>query len=409
MSTGLGTDLPPLGAALDDDEELGWKEEGLFVRDLEGRLIRYDEPTRDLLEKKVKLTIDGVEIEVYKAVPATDEMGNPIYVDDQVIPRATTIYDAVSELYEQLASGKIAGGGAGTASAPGKGEGAGQVNPAQPSAELSAPTAEAYKRMAGDTVNPIPILCHMKYMDPVAVCRVCVVQIGRLKRSTGAFQVDEKLLPACQHRVEEGMIVHTIGSPDPQARARIEKAVKALLSLLMADHPTPCAKERQIPGDCELEVLAKRFGVEKSPFDRRPNELPTDNSSRAIAVDHNACILCERCIRGCNIIKENQVLGRMGKGYEARIAFDLDASMGRSTCVACGECMVSCPTGALTFKETIAANWFEEKIPGRPQKSRRQRWTWLDLVTFGLFRHRTRPMRRTQPAASSSEEKVPTR
>ena len=64
-----------------------------------------------------------------------------------------------------------------------------------------------------------------------------------------------------------------------------------------------------------------------------------------IAVDHNACILCDRCMRGCNDIRDNQVIGRMGKGYQAQIAFDLNDPMGDSSCVACGECMVSCPTG----------------------------------------------------------------
>ena len=70
--------------------------------------------------------------------------------------------------------------------------------------------------------------------------------------------------------------------------------------------------------------------------------------SLTIAVDHQACILCDRCIRGCNEIRHNYVLARQGKGYHAGIAFDDDKPMGNSSCVSCGECMVSCPTGALT-------------------------------------------------------------
>ena len=72
-----------------------------------------------------------------------------------------------------------------------------------------------------------------------------------------------------------------------------------------------------------------------------------------IAVDHNACILCDRCIRACNDIRNNQVIGRTGKGYQSRIAFDLDDPMGDSSCVACGECMISCPTGALLSKHQV--------------------------------------------------------
>jgi CRP-like cAMP-binding protein/Fe-S-cluster-containing dehydrogenase component len=126
-------------------------------------------------------------------------------------------------------------------------------------------------------------------------------------------------------------------------------ARKTLLELLMADHPSPCARQ-QHSGDCELETLAKQAGIGTPRFARRTTSRGADDSSLAIAVDHDACILCDRCIRGCDEIKNNFVLGRMGKGYSAGIAFDLNAPMGDSTCISCGECMVSCPTGALTNK-----------------------------------------------------------
>src|SRR5262249_10858278 len=128
--------------------------------------------------------------------------------------------------------------------------------------------------------------------------------------------------------------------------------VKTLTELLMTDHPSPCAKEKQNPGDCELEALARQYGSTQSRLARRERALPRDESL-VIAVDHNACILCDRCVRGCDVIKENHVIGRMGKGYGARIAFDLGVSMGVSTCVACGECADDCPTGALTHKRVI--------------------------------------------------------
>src|SRR5205814_655301 len=77
------------------------------------------------------------------------------------------------------------------------------------------------------------------------------------------------------------------------------------------------------------------------------------DSSLSIAVDHDSCILCDRCIRGCDEVRNNFVLGRMGKGYAADIAFDLNSPMGDSTCISCGECMVSCPTGALTNTSVV--------------------------------------------------------
>jgi CRP-like cAMP-binding protein/formate hydrogenlyase subunit 6/NADH:ubiquinone oxidoreductase subunit I len=330
MSPESGAEAP--NPVQDDPAEWAWSEEGLFVRDVDGRLIRYDAATREELDRDITLEIDGRTVVVKKAVVATDEQGRPRYdAGGEVIPRPTTIYDAVTRRYEQA-------DGHGAAPGP-SGDG--------PSA------AGSFKRAAGESSNPIPILCHTLYMDPVAVCRVCVVQLARFRRRTGKIEVDDKLLPACQHRVEDGMIVDTIASPDPAARARIEGSVKTLLGLLMSDHPTPCAKEQQHPGDCELEALARRFGVTVGRFPGRA-ELPRDDSSLVIAVDHNACILCDRCVRGCDVIKENHVIGRMGKGYTARIVFDLDTPMGSSTCVACGECSDDCPTGALTHRRVIA-------------------------------------------------------
>jgi formate dehydrogenase major subunit len=192
----------------------------------------------------------------------------------------------------------------------------------------------------------IPVLCHDPDMDPVAVCRVCVVEVE------GA-----RTLPAaCIRQCEAGMVVRTDSD-------RVRNARKMVVELLMADHPAPCARHRQF-GDCELERMAETCGVTASRFPatrdwaREKSEgagaaIPFDLSSPVIAVDHSACILCDRCIRGCDQVQVNEVIGRTGKGFEARISFDTDRPMGDSTCVSCGECMARCPTGALTDKALV--------------------------------------------------------
>src|SRR5947209_8077190 len=121
------------------------------------------------------------------------------------------------------------------------------------------------------------------------------------------------------------------------------------MTRLVAAHPAPCIRHAATH-DCEPETLAAREGVTASRFAPRPAPRVSDDSSVIIHVDHSACILCDRCIRACSDIKENFVIGRTGKGPEAGIAFDLDQPMADSSCVSCGECMVSCPTGALTNK-----------------------------------------------------------
>ena len=133
---------------------------------------------------------------------------------------------------------------------------------------------------------------------------------------------------------------------------RVKSARRTLVELLMADHPSPCARQRQ-SHDCELEVLAEAENIGETRYPKRRSPRGKDDSSFVIQVDHEACILCDRCVRGCNEIRHNDVLGRMGKGYSAGIAFDLNSPMGNSSCVSCGECMVSCPTGALTNKTVV--------------------------------------------------------
>lgn len=211
---------------------------------------------------------------------------------------------------------------------------------------LVAPGATLWEaaRQAG---IDIPVLCHDPQMDPVAVCRVCVVEVE------GA-----RVLPAaCIRQCEKGMTVHTRSE-------RVEASRRMVVELLMADHPAPCPRHRD-SRSCELELLAEAYATPRGrlPATRRwagrgrdESQAPEalDSSSPVIAVDHAACILCDRCIRGCDEIQVNQVIGRTGKGFETRIAFDTDQPMGASSCVACGECMARCPTGALTDKPLVA-------------------------------------------------------
>ncbi|MFZ0523153.1 MAG: cyclic nucleotide-binding domain-containing protein [Candidatus Acidiferrales bacterium] len=175
----------------------------------------------------------------------------------------------------------------------------------------------------------IPTLCNQQNETPVGVCRVCVVDVGARVYAA-----------SCIRAVEPGMVVNTASDGVKQAR-------HTLIELLMSDHPSPCARERQ-SGDCELETLAKQENITQARYAPRATRRGPDNSSMSIAVDFDACILCDRCVRGCNDIRENFVLGRMGKGESTGIAFDNNEPMGESSCVSCGECMVSCPTGALT-------------------------------------------------------------
>ncbi|MBZ5720201.1 MAG: cyclic nucleotide-binding domain-containing protein [Acidobacteriia bacterium] len=181
---------------------------------------------------------------------------------------------------------------------------------------------------------PIPTLCHQQNENPVGVCRVCVVDVGQRVYAA-----------SCIRQVEPGMTVKT-------STEQVQAARHTLIELLMSDHPAPCARQ-QHSGDCELERLAEAAAIGQPRFPRRATPRGKDDSSAVIAVDHESCILCDRCIRGCDDIRHNWVLARRGKGYQAGVAFDNNLPMAESSCVSCGECMVSCPTGALTNKRVV--------------------------------------------------------
>lgn len=199
--------------------------------------------------------------------------------------------------------------------------------------EIEADEGQTIIEAAAAAGIEIPTLCHTPGLDPVGVCRMCVVDVGERVKAA-----------ACVRECQPGMTV-TTDSPE------LERHRALLTDLLMADQPNEPAEDRResLLEDNELIALARRYEVDGSRFPS-PAEAATrgqDTSSRVIDVDHQACILCDRCIRACDDVQSNEVLGRSGKGYSARIAFDLDQPMGESTCVSCGECAAACPTGAL--------------------------------------------------------------
>ena len=197
--------------------------------------------------------------------------------------------------------------------------------------EVSVPNGTTIYTAAQQAGIEIPVLCHDERYDPVGVCRMCAVDVG-----------GRVLAAACVRPCEDGMEVTTGG-------AKVEKQRAVLTELLMSDQPDEDPKETTT-GDNLLLDLARRF--ETGHAERLPQARGrgVDDSNPVISVNHDACILCDRCVRACDDIQGNDVIGRTGKGYETHIAFDLNDPMGESTCVTCGECVAACPTGALVNK-----------------------------------------------------------
>jgi Fe-S-cluster-containing dehydrogenase component/CRP-like cAMP-binding protein len=124
-----------------------------------------------------------------------------------------------------------------------------------------------------------------------------------------------------------------------------------------ASRPVPLPVTGPPPADEDLRYDPEWVKRDKEDYERFPY------SSRTIVVDHDRCIVCDRCVRACGEIKPFSIIGHTGKGYSTRISFDLDELMNDSGCVQCGECMTSCPTGALTLKRRVAPRAFEGAPP----------------------------------------------
>jgi formate dehydrogenase major subunit len=177
----------------------------------------------------------------------------------------------------------------------------------------------------------VPRLCHMDGMRPDGNCRACMVEIA-----------GERVLAAsCCRLPTSGMVVTT-----DSARARLSQ--KMTIELLLADVP-----EADYTLDSELDRWARRLGIGRPRFGERPQPAG-DLSHPAIAVHLDACIQCKRCVRACREEQVNDVIGYAFRGNRSKIVFDFDDPMGASTCVACGECVQACPTGALMPARDVA-------------------------------------------------------
>ena len=175
----------------------------------------------------------------------------------------------------------------------------------------------------------IPTLCHHPAISDIGACRMCLVEVAKQRA----------LQPACTFPISEGMEVQT-ESP------KVVAARKFVLELLFSERNHYCMF-CQMSGDCELQALAYRYGLDHWTYDRPYEPMPVDASRRYFILDHNRCILCRRCIRACEEIVANHTLGTRQRGAKTMISADLNVPFGQSSCVSCGTCLQVCPTGAL--------------------------------------------------------------
>ena len=194
--------------------------------------------------------------------------------------------------------------------------------------EIDIREGETIFRAARRLGIKLPHLCYLPKPGYRADgnCRVCMVEI----------EGERVLAASCIRKPSPGMKVRT--QTDRATTAR-----RMVAELLLTDQPP-----RDVAHDpnSELWKIATRLNIEQGRFPTR-SEPPPDRSHPAMAVNLDACIECNLCVRACREVQVNDVIGMAGRGYAEKIVFDFDDPMGASTCVACGECVQACPTGAL--------------------------------------------------------------
>ncbi|MCD6725728.1 MAG: 2Fe-2S iron-sulfur cluster-binding protein [Solirubrobacteraceae bacterium] len=177
----------------------------------------------------------------------------------------------------------------------------------------------------------VPTLCFDERLAPFGACRVCLVRV----------EGQEKPVASCTTPCRDGMRIDT---RDPAAR----RVAGAVVELVLSELPEPPAPHT------ELAAVARELGVGELRWTGRVHEERHDHRHPYLALQHELCISCGRCVRICDEVQGAFALTATGRGFEANIAAGIDAGFRDSTCVSCGACADTCPTDAITELSLLA-------------------------------------------------------
>lgn len=211
--------------------------------------------------------------------------------------------------------------------------------------KISVPEGITILEAAKKAGIDIPTLCFLKDINEIGDCRMCVVKVeGRRGFAT-----------SCIQKVEEGMVIKT-HTPE------IIEARHVMLDLIISNHDKDCLTCTRM-GNCELQALASKFGIQSIEYKGERKEHQVDDLSPSIVKDPNKCILCRRCVAVCKNIQKIGALDCGNRGFESSISTSYNKSLKDSNCVFCGQCIEACPTSALREKENIDEVWAKLKDP----------------------------------------------
>lgn len=205
--------------------------------------------------------------------------------------------------------------------------------------KIKAPKGSTVLEAARSAGIKIPTLCHLKDINEIGACRVCVVEV----------QGARSLQASCVLPVSEGMVIRT-NSP------AVRESRKTTVELLLSDHKRECLTCVRNT-NCELQNLAEELGIRDIPYEGEKSKHPIDDFSPSIVRDAEKCILCRRCVSACSKLQGVAVISPNERGFETVIAPAFNQSLNDVACTMCGQCINVCPVGALKEKEEIDKVW----------------------------------------------------
>lgn len=203
--------------------------------------------------------------------------------------------------------------------------------------EVTVPQGTTLLEAAKVAGVDIPTLCYLKDINEIGACRMCVCEVEGARA----------LVTSCVYPCTDGMVAHT-NTP------KLNEYRKKTLQLILSDHDQDCLGCVR-NGDCELQALCKRYGVDNTKaYEGAKNSFAKDTSSASIVRDNNKCILCRRCVGACEKSQGIGVIGANERGFATSIGSAFNLPLAETSCVNCGQCVVSCPVGALYEQDSIA-------------------------------------------------------